>query len=271
MQLYEDALQLDDACLQALFNGGLACRSLGLPDRALLLMQRLLHANPSHAEAMWQAAELCDELADSVRAVDWLTRLLTKASHDSAVLSRLGTLHAKLGDEAEALAYHTEAFAADRTNLDTVSWLGAHHVRRHDYLAAIPFFEAAGRVQPRDSKWALMVAGCLRRVGRLQAALLQYREVYRMAPNNTEALRYLSQLSQEFGLHDDVQKFSSELARIERMQAAAAGAPGMAAEAVRPGTALTRLTAQRPATQGSRPGNVPGLPLLLVTRGAHVG
>lgn len=95
MQLYEDALQLDDACLQALFNGGLACRSLGLPDRALLLMQRLLHANPSHAEAMWQAAELCDELADSVRAVDWLTRLLTKASHDSAVLSRLGTLHAK--------------------------------------------------------------------------------------------------------------------------------------------------------------------------------
>lgn len=77
--------------------------------------------------------------------------------------------------------------------------------------------------------------------------------------------------TQEFGLHDDVQKFSSELARIERMQAAAAGAPGMAAEAVRPGTALTRLTAQRPATQGSRPGNVPGLPLLLVTRGAHVG
>jgi hypothetical protein len=41
-----------------------------------------------------------------------------------------------------------------------------------------------------------MVAGCLRRMGRLEAALLRYREVYRMDPTNIEALRYLSQLSQ---------------------------------------------------------------------------
>lgn len=34
----------------------------------------------------------------------------------------------RLGDEAEALACHTEAHAADRTNLDTLSWLGAHYV-----------------------------------------------------------------------------------------------------------------------------------------------
>ena len=47
-----------------------------------------------------------------------------------------------------------------------------------------------------QSKWPLMVAGCLRRVGRLEDALLQYREVYRMTPTNMEALRYLAQLSQ---------------------------------------------------------------------------
>ncbi|KAI3432221.1 hypothetical protein D9Q98_003783 [Chlorella vulgaris] len=261
LQLYEDALQLDGSCLQALFNAGLACRDLGLPDRALALMQQLLHASPGHAEAMWQAAELCEELEDGVRALDWLTRLLTRAPHDSGVLSRLGALHAKMGDEAEALACYSEAFASDRANLDCVSWLGAHHVRRQDYLAAVPYFEAAGRVQPRESKWPLMVAGCLRRVGRLEAALLRYREVYRMAPTNTEALRYLSQLSQEFGLQEDVQKFSSELARIERMQAAAAGAAGTAAAAVRPGTALGRLTAQRPPTSSGRSTGLPGLGL----------
>jgi Flp pilus assembly protein TadD len=58
-------------------------------------MQQLLHASPGHAEAMWQAAELCEELEDGVRALDWLTRLLTRAPHDSGVLSRLGALHAK--------------------------------------------------------------------------------------------------------------------------------------------------------------------------------
>ena len=56
----------------------------------------------------------------------------------------------RLGDEGEAVAYHSEAFAADHTNLETVSWLGAHYVRRQDYLAAVPYFEAASRVQPRD-------------------------------------------------------------------------------------------------------------------------
>lgn len=95
LQLYEDALQLDATCLQALFNAGLACRSLGLPDRALVFMQQLLHATPGHAEAMWQAGDLCDQLGDTARAVEWLTRLLTKTPHDSSVLSRLGALHAK--------------------------------------------------------------------------------------------------------------------------------------------------------------------------------
>jgi hypothetical protein len=73
---------------------------------------------------------------------------------------------------------------------------------------------------------------------------------------------------QHFGLNDDVQKFSSELARIERMAAAAAGAPTAAAEALRPGTALTRLTAQRPGTSLGRPqGAAPGVPLPPATRG----
>lgn len=40
-----------------------------------------------------------------------------------------------------------------------------------------------------------MVAGCLRRIGRTEEALLRYREVYRMAPTNMEALRYLAALS----------------------------------------------------------------------------
>ena len=95
LQMYEDALQLEDGCLQALFNAGLACRALGMPERALALMQQLLHATPGHAVAMWQAGDLCDELGDTAQAVEWLTRLLTKAPHDSGVLVRLGALHAK--------------------------------------------------------------------------------------------------------------------------------------------------------------------------------
>jgi len=45
-------------------------------------------------------------------------------------------------------------------------------------------------------KWALMVAGCLRRVGQLEEALYRYRAIYATHPTNMECLRYLVQLSQ---------------------------------------------------------------------------
>ena len=51
-------------------------------------------ASPRCAPSL-QAAELCEELGDSARAVEWLTRLLTRAPHDAGVLTRLGALHAK--------------------------------------------------------------------------------------------------------------------------------------------------------------------------------
>ena len=70
-------------------------------------------------------------------------------------------LWCRLGDEGEAVAFHSEAFAADRTNLDTVSWLGAHYVRRQDYLAAVPYFEAAGRVQPREVRSSVVWWGAV--------------------------------------------------------------------------------------------------------------
>jgi intraflagellar transport protein 88 len=73
----------------------------------------------------------------------------------------------RLGDEGEAVAYHSEAFAADHTNLETVSWLGAHYVRRQDYLAAVPYFEAASRVQPREVRLSVLVG----HVGQGSAAL----------------------------------------------------------------------------------------------------
>lgn len=44
-----------------------------------------------------------------------------------------------------------------------------------------------------------MVAGCLRRVGRLEEALLAYRAIYASHPANLECLRYLVQLSQASG------------------------------------------------------------------------
>ena len=100
-----------------------------------------------------------------------------------------------------------------------------------------------------------MVAGCLRRVGQLEAALQRYRRVHAAAPACTEALRYLAALSQDVGAEEDAQRYARELARLERLAAAAAAAPAAA-----PAALEGRVTAARPPTSGPRAGALPSLP-----------
>lgn len=71
----------------------------------------------------------------------------------------------------------------------------------------------------------------------------------------------LRALPQEFGLDGDVAKFTSELQRLERMQAAAAAATSTGVAGLPPTAALGRITAQRPPTSGGRPGPLPSLPM----------
>jgi hypothetical protein len=67
-------------------------------------------------------------------------------------------------------------------------------------------------------KWALMVAGCLRRVGRLEEALYRYRAIYATHPTNMECLRYLVQLSQARG-PTNTKAAAQLLVRCDMMQA----------------------------------------------------
>jgi hypothetical protein len=73
----------------------LACKQLGIADRALEVLHALLALAPQHAEAMLLVADLYDELGDAAKASEWFTRLASRAPHDSGALSRHGGLLAK--------------------------------------------------------------------------------------------------------------------------------------------------------------------------------
>lgn len=102
----------------------------------------------------------------------------------------------RLGDGQEAVQHYLDAHRACPSDLAVLSWLGAHHVRQQDYAGAERFFEAAAHAEPGEPKWALMAAGCLRRLGRAEEAVQRYRKVHAAHPANAECLRYLVQLSQ---------------------------------------------------------------------------
>ena len=73
----------------------LACKQLGLPDRALEVLHALLQQAPQHAEAMLLLADLYDELGDVAKACEWFVRLTSRAAHDSGALCRHGGLLAR--------------------------------------------------------------------------------------------------------------------------------------------------------------------------------
>jgi intraflagellar transport protein 88 len=42
------------------------------------------------------------------------------------------------------------------------------------YERALPYFELAAAIQPKEVKWSLMVASCYRRIGAYDQALRRY-------------------------------------------------------------------------------------------------
>ena len=97
--------------------------------------------------------------------------LNSRVANDAGILARLGATHAKFGDEAKALHYYSEAHNVFPVNMDVISWLGAFHVKNEVYEKAQPYFDLAAKIQPAEVKWQLMVASCLRRVGKYAEAL----------------------------------------------------------------------------------------------------
>lgn len=75
----------------------LACKQLGVADRALDALHRVLQLAPIHAEAMLLVADIHDELGDAARASEWFTRLASRAPHDSGALRRHGGLLSRWG------------------------------------------------------------------------------------------------------------------------------------------------------------------------------
>lgn len=93
-----------------------------------------------------------------------------------------------------------ESYRYNPAKLDVISCLGMHHVKQDQYEKAVLFFERASQIQPKESKWRLMIASCYRRMNLYNEALKVYDEIHNEYPDNIECLRYLVQIRKELGL-----------------------------------------------------------------------
>lgn len=80
---------------------------------------------------------------------------------------------------------------------------------------ALIYFEKAASMQPNEPKWKMMVAGCHRRSGNLQKALMLYQDIHRQFPENAECLRFLARLCSDLGMREG-QEYTLELKKLEK-------------------------------------------------------
>ena len=165
---------------------------------------------PGSPDAMFQLAQVCDAIRDSMpkdkpsaaqlQQMDALAHESSRLYKDvtrevpcdpSANSSYAQHLQAVEQEDSEAFHYMGEAHKHFPVDLDVVSWLGAYYVKSEMYEEAMGYFVRASYiqvspshaaaivwachvtvlVQPREKKWKLMVASCHRRVGASQQAL----------------------------------------------------------------------------------------------------
>eukprot|EP00795_Rhopilema_esculentum_P017362 gene17362-8954_t len=200
---YQEALNIEASCTEAIFNLGLVHKKLGKIDDALDCFHKLQAIIPNNPEVLYQLADLYHQL-------------LSLVPSDPAVLSKLGEIYDSENEKSQAFHYYFESFKYHPSNIETISWLGAYYVDAQFVEKAMHYFERAALVQPNEVKWQLMVASCHRRTGNYQLALDAYKTIHRKFPENIECLKFLVRLCTDQGLDKEVQEFAIKLKKAEK-------------------------------------------------------
>ncbi|KAJ3218850.1 Intraflagellar transport protein 88 [Dinochytrium kinnereticum] len=214
-EFYQEAVNVDAVCTEAMYNLGLANKKLGNFSDGLQWFEKLHAILRNSGEVIFQIADLFEKKGSLQQAMEWYNVLISVVPTDPGVLAKLGNLFLKDGDKSQAFQHYSESYRYFPSNMDVISWLGAYYVECEVYEHAIQFFERAAVIQPGEVKWQLMIASCYRRSGNYQQAFETYKRIHEKFPENVECLRFLVRICTDLGMKD-VQEYVSRLARVEK-------------------------------------------------------
>lgn len=218
-ELYLEAIGVEAACVEAIYNLGLVNKRLGQLKPAIMAFTKLHQIVPKDPQVIYQIANLYESMDQPQRALDWFKTLQGTVPTDPGILYRMGSLHQKEQDDTSAFHNYSESYTVYPVNMDIISWLGVWFVKARVYEKAIPIFERAAEIEPEEIKWKLMVASCLRRMGALGRALKRYKEIHKQDPDNCECLNYVCDILKELNRDDELAEYDKLYRKAQRLQA----------------------------------------------------
>lgn len=216
---YLEAIGVEADCVEALYNLGIVSKIMGAYDEALQVFEKLNRIIPKSTEVVFEISDCHEKIGLIPNAIDWLHRLINLLPTDPAIWRRLGTIWDRDGNETQAFHCYSESYKYCQSDIDVIAWLGSYFRRHQHFDNALKFFERAAALEPKESRYLLMVASCYRNMECKQEALEVYERVIQMDSMNKQCLEHLIKLTTEMGLTakaDHYQRMFAEL--VERMQ-----------------------------------------------------
>ena len=169
VRLYQEILQDDPACAEALHSLGVAALQAGQAGQAAKLIKRALDVSPAEA-AYW--------------------------GHFGIALTQLNRLD-------EAIAAYTRAIELNPRNAEALSNLGNTLQRQGRLDQAVQVYRLAMKVAPRYAQAAYNLGIALKAKGSLTEAAQAYRTAVAVKPDYDRALTNLGNVLQELGEFED--------------------------------------------------------------------
>ncbi|CAF3860357.1 unnamed protein product [Rotaria sp. Silwood2] len=214
---YEEALNIDAGCVEALHNLILTLMKLNQYQRVKDLLHKYTIIQPSNAQVFCLMAEVLQRTNDVEHAKSWYLQALSTHRMDGHLHQRIGEVIDLQGDKSDAIQYYFDAFRHNPCDIKTLEWLASYYIETQYPEKAVEFCAQAALVKPGEIKWHLMVASCYRRTGDYTAALEKYKWIHQHFPDDTDCIQFLVKISTDLGLPER-EVYENELKKVNKMK-----------------------------------------------------
>lgn len=167
------------------------------PKQAVKHLQRIVHANPTHAVSHANLAMALSEAEDYKQALIAFQRALALDSKLTSLYLPYAETYRRAKKHEAAIALYKKILDSDKVNHAAFHGLGLVYRDMEELPRALECFECAVSLEPKNADYHMNFAVSLKKYGLINLAAEQYYEAIKLRPHWLEAVVLLAETLEE--------------------------------------------------------------------------